>query len=213
LATNLGRRLGLLVSLSSLFAFLCMLGLIWFTNLTPLNALHGPAPTWKVGEVIDEGAPSETAQRVEQQGKDLDDVAQGEIKASIDSALTAEGGEFFKFQSATDYVVVKAKDLGGGNKSFFRHKPHFAIMQVQSVVKVTPLPGQAPPPPAADESKPVVTVLLKRDLGALRQPPLFMAIGFGVLFAITLVLLHKAERAKQLAERAGTTVEPAPAMA
>jgi len=38
LATNLGARLGFLVAFASLSGFLMLLGLIWFTNLTPLNA-------------------------------------------------------------------------------------------------------------------------------------------------------------------------------
>lgn len=213
LATNVGRRLGLLLSLSAIFGFLSMLGMIWFTNLTPLTALHGPAPKWEVKEVLAGVGENETAKRVDEQGKELDALAQGEIKASIDTALTEEDGEFFKFSSSTDYIVVDAKSLGGGNDSFFKHKPHYATMQVQPVVKVTPLPGQAPPPPAADEEAPVTTVFLQRDLGALRQPTLFMSLGFGILFAITCVLLHKGERAQQIAERDGTSIEPAPVMA
>jgi hypothetical protein len=214
LATNVGARTGMLLSLAALFAFLSMLGMIWFTNLTPLNALHGPAPAWHVKEVLspEELEASELGQRVEKEGKNVDEVAQGEIKASVDTALTTEGEEFFKFQKSSDYIVVDAKTVGGENKAAFRHKAKYTVMQIQGVVSVTPLPGQAPPPPAADPDKPVVAVLLERDLGALRQPPLFMAIGSGILCGICLVLLHRSERAKQLAERTGS-LEPAPAMA
>ena len=56
LATNLGSRLGFLVAFASFSGFLMLLGLIWFTNLTPLNALHGPAPTWAVKEIVDNPA-------------------------------------------------------------------------------------------------------------------------------------------------------------
>src|ERR1044071_3816367 len=52
LATNLGARNGFLVAFASLCGFLTMLGLIWFTNLTPLNALHGPPPHWVVKEIV-----------------------------------------------------------------------------------------------------------------------------------------------------------------
>src|SRR3989442_9174214 len=54
LATDVGARLGFLISAASLTGFLFMLGLIWTTNFTPLNALHGPPPTWKVKEVVDD---------------------------------------------------------------------------------------------------------------------------------------------------------------
>src|SRR5207237_10323022 len=51
LATNLGARLGFLVAFASFSGFLMLLAVIWFTNLTRLNALHGAAPDWVVQDV------------------------------------------------------------------------------------------------------------------------------------------------------------------
>src|ERR687896_615580 len=114
LATDVGSRMGFMVSFASLTGFLAMLGLIWFTNLTPLNALHGPAPHWKVTEVVDNPGQAKTGKvrDIEQQGEPVDSAAQGEIKASVDTAVTAEGGEFNQFSAATDYVVVNAEEIG-----------------------------------------------------------------------------------------------------
>ena len=58
-------------------------------------------------------------------------------------------------------------------------------MEIQAAKKVDPLPGAAPPPPAADPAKPAKYVVLERDLGAMRQPPLVMTIAFSILFALS----------------------------
>ena len=210
LATDLGARNGFMVSFASLCGFLMMLGLIWFTNLTPLNALHGPPPHWLVKEIVSNPAQAKTerARNIENEGKELDASEQGEIKATVDSAVTAEGSEYKLFSSATDYVVVKAEKIGGGSLAFFRHRPLFAVMDIQAAKKVDPLPGGAPPPPQADPSKPVKYVVLERNLGAMRQPPLVMSTAFGILFALSLYVMHTMERAA-LKEKAAE-LEPAP---
>ena len=100
LATDVGSRLGFLISFASLTGFLAMLGLIWFTNLTPLNALHGPPPHWEVTEIVDNPAQAknEKVRTIEEDGVPLDAAAQGEIKATVDSAVTAAEGEFHAVQ-------------------------------------------------------------------------------------------------------------------
>src|SRR5687768_12244547 len=92
LSTDIGSRMGFMVSFASLTGFLAMLGLIWFTNLTPLNALHGPPPHWKVSEIVDDPAQAkvEAVRTIQQEGRQVDGASQGEIKATVDGALTAE---------------------------------------------------------------------------------------------------------------------------
>jgi hypothetical protein len=213
LATDLGSRMGFLVSFASLSGFLAMLGLIWFTNLTPLNALHGPPPHWLVKEVVDNPAQAKTerARNIEKQGKELEAGEQGEIKATVDSAVTAEGSAFKKFSSTTDYVVIKAEKTGGGSLAFFRHRPLFSVMEIQGAKKVDPLPGGAPPPPQADPAKPAKFIVLERNLGAMRQPPLVMSSAFAILFGLTLYVMHSMERAEQKAKAAELEPSPAPA--
>lgn len=215
LATDVGNRMGFLVSFASLTGFLAMLGLIWFTNLTPLNALHGPAPHWKVKEVVDNPAQAKTekVRDIEQQGEPLDSAAQGEIKASVDTAVTAEGGDFKLYSDTAKYVVVNAEKIGGGSLAFFRHRPLHAVMAIQGAKAVTPLPGAAPPPPAADPAQPVKYIVLERDLGALRQPPIIMTIAFSILFALSLYVMHTTERAEQKAQAAELEPTPTPAPA
>jgi hypothetical protein len=211
LATDIGSRMGFMVSFASLTGFLAMLGLIWFTNLTPLNALHGPPPHWVVEEVVDDPAQAkiEEVRDIKEQGVVLDAAQQGEVKATVDSALTAEDGEFTLFSSATDYVVIESEKIGGGSLPFFRHRPLHAVMHIQGAKKVEALPGAAPPPPAADPAQPAKYVVLRRDLGALRLPPVVMTVAFSILFALSLYVMHNMERAQQNAAR--TDLEPAPA--
>lgn len=211
LATDIGSRMGFMVSFASLTGFLAMLGLIWFTNLTPLNALHGPPPHWVVEEVVDDPAQAkiEEVRDIKEQGVVLDAAQQGEVKATVDSALTAEDGEFTLFQNATDYVVIESEKIGGGSLPFFRHRPLYAVMHIQGAKKVEPLPGAAPPPPSADPAQPAKHVVLRRDLGALRLPPVVMTVAFSILFALSLYVMHNMERAQQKAAR--PDLEPAPA--
>lgn len=213
LATDLGSRMGFMVSFASLTGFLAMLGLIWFTNLTPLNALHGPGPHWKVEEVVDDLGQTkvEEARPILKEGRAVDSAAQGEIKATVDGALTAEGGEFKQFSKADDYVVLQTNEIGGGNLSFFRHRPRFAVMSIQAAKKVDALPGAAPPPPTADSSQSPKYVILERDLGALRQPPIIMTIAFSMLFAISLYVMHNMERSALKAKAAELEPSPSPA--
>jgi hypothetical protein len=215
LATDVGSRLGFLISFASLTGFLAMLGLIWFTNLTPLNALHGPPPHWVVEEIVDNPAQAKigAVRNIEEEGVVLDSAAQGEVKATVDSAVTTEEGEFQLFSKATDYVVVDAEKIGGGSLPFFRHRPLYSVMHIQGAKSVEPLPGAAPPPAAADPEKPAKYVVLRRDLGAVRQPPLVMTIAFSILFALSLYALHNMERAQQQAAKADLEPTPAPAPA
>ena len=213
LATNLGARMGFLVAFASLSGFLGLLGLIWFTNLTPLNALHGAAPSWAIKEVVDNPAQAKTAQvrDIEQKGASLETAAQGDIKATVDAVVTADGNPFKLYNSTADYVVVNAVEFGGGAEPFFRHRPLYAVMAIQGVKSVDTLPGGAPPPAAADPSKPVHYLVMERNLGAMRQPPLVMSTAFWILFFLTLYLMHTMERAEQRAKAA--ELEPAPAPA
>jgi len=213
LATDVGSRLGFLISFASLSGFLMLLGTIWFTNLTPLNALHGPAPHWVVKEAVDNPAQAkaETVRQIEKDGVPLDTAAQGEIKATVDSVVTADGNPFKLFNSTADYVVVNAEKIGGGSLSFFRHRPLYAYMAIQGAKSVEVLPGAAPPTPQPDPSKPIKYLVMERNLGAMRQPPLIMSTAFGLLFALSVYVMHTMERAEQKAKAAALEPAPAPA--
>lgn len=214
LATNIGSKMGFLISFAALTGFISMLGMIWATSQFPLNSLHGPQPAWKVRQIVDspEQAAAPAVRQVEEQGRRSDIAAAGEIKAAVDTALTEEGGEFAEFNAATDYLATDTREIGGGSNGPFRKKPLYAVVEIRPVLKVEPLPGQAPPVARPDPDQDPRYVVLIRDLGALRLPQYFTVIAFAVLFGISLVLLHQAERARQGREKA-TEAEPKPALA
>jgi hypothetical protein len=213
LATNLGARLGFLVAFASLTGFLMLLGLIWFTNLTPLNALHGDAPHWVIKEVVDSPAQAKTekVRTIEKDGIPLDTAAQGEVKATVDGTVTVDGNPFKLYNNTADYVVVNAEKLGGGSLSFFRHRPLYSVMSIQAAKSVSTLPGAAPPTPQADPTKPIHYVVMERNLGAMRQPPLVMSTAFAILFALSIYSMHTMERAEQRAKAAALEPTPTPA--
>ena len=52
LGTNLGARLGFLVTFTGLAGFMVILTLLWCTTASPLNTLKGRPPAWEVQQVI-----------------------------------------------------------------------------------------------------------------------------------------------------------------
>lgn len=72
-----------------------------------------------------------------------------------------------------------------------KHPPRYAIIQVQPVVVQEPVAGEAPPVPEADPSQPVVSVILRRDLGDVRFPGAMLTIFSGAMFLVTLLMLHR----------------------
>ncbi len=211
LATDVGGKLGFLIAFSALTGFISMLAMIWSTSQFPLNSLHGPPPAWKVSQVTPDLAKAEIGEvrRITEVGQEPEPAKVGEIKAAVDFAVTAEGGEFQTFNTATEYLAPKTYEVGGGG-SLFSKKPHYAVVEVRPVLKVEALPGAAPPKPRADPDKPPVYVILVRDLGALRLPQYVTVLAFGILFVLSLIVLHREERGRQSKKDDGA-LEPAPA--
>ena len=137
-------------------------------------------------------------------------AAADQVLAPTAAPASAHGGESAPeepefespFNSATDYVVKEVGyDIGGDNelftigkhKFYFRHSPHWAVVQVQPALKQEAPPGQVVKP-VADPSQPVTTVIMLRDLGSLRVPPAMVALASGVIFGICCFVLHQRDR-------------------
>ena len=70
------------------------------------------------------------------------------------------------------------------------HPPRYQVIQLQPVIAQETVPGQAPPIPVADTSKPVISVVMLRDQGNVRaKPAYFFAISFS-LFLVFVLILH-----------------------
>jgi hypothetical protein len=135
----------------------------------------------------------------------------GEAKAAVDEHFAAEPLDdgVLKLESAEDYVARYSFERGGKDRLprnpsrwdrithkidtlvQLRHPPHYAIVQIQPVLAQETLPGQAPPLPKADESQPVVSVIMERDLGQRRTPGALLAVASGIMFGLLCVSLHR----------------------
>lgn len=72
---------------------------------------------------------------------------------------------------------------------------HYAVVQIRPAVPQVAQPGQAPPTPIADKTKPVYSIIMVRDLGSLRQPSFAVFLFSAIALAICLVTLHRRDKA------------------
>jgi hypothetical protein len=131
---------------------------------------------------------------------------------------TPEENQFARFDEVTEYETVNTYEVGGSDPMFldfeFTHKPLIAVVEV-CAVQPTETPFGVPPPepecdPTSDKNG---FVILERELGQLRLPPILSLIASSVLFGLGLLALHwrerdEAEQAKQ-AEVGGPAPVPA----
>jgi len=228
LATNVGPRLGFLVTFTGLMGFMVVLTLLWMTTASPLNTLKGRIPTWDVVGVFDsldeEGVP-EPVRNIEEEGTQVDEIAAAEVKASVDENLvrqTAVGdtelpegaNEFAIYDDVTDYQVTDTYEIGGSEprplRLEFTHEPLFAAARFCTNQDLETLPGLPPPPPECDPGEGGGVIVLERNLGSLRLPPFVAFLSVSILFGLGLLSLHWFERDRQRAAKA-TTLTPGPA--
>ncbi|MDQ4133783.1 MAG: hypothetical protein M3179_11400 [Actinomycetota bacterium] len=204
LSTNVGARLGFQLAGAGLFGWMMVLGLTWWVyGQGPL----GPAPHWEPVETV-VGDPAQTGREeaLEEfpEGWDrieLTDPAVADAQPIADGRLTGDNG---RFESASDYVVVGAAKKGGDDKGPFGilnfrpfdifHTPHYMMITVQPALEQPTPEGGAPPRPVPDPNQETVSVVLLRDLGALRLNPAIVAIASGVLFGLFVYVLHQRDK-------------------
>jgi hypothetical protein len=137
----------------------------------------------------------------------------GEAKAAVDEYFVEHKNTELGIDSADDYITVYSFERGGKQRlpdnpsrwdriykklktTFWqlKHPPRYAIIQVQPVVVQEAEPGQPPPTPKADTSKPVVSVIMERDLGDKRFPGAMLTIFSGIMFAVLCNQLHRRDQ-------------------
>lgn len=84
-----------------------------------------------------------------------------------------------------------------------RHPPHYAAILLQAATpqSLNVRPGEAPPTQQLDETQPLYTVIMKRDLGSKRVPSANVAIGSGIIFFALAWRLHRRDQ-QEMAARA-----------
>jgi hypothetical protein len=139
----------------------------------------------------------------------------GEAKAALDEHFVAEPLDdgTLLLDSPEDYVPTYSFERGGkdGLKDDpsridrithklstmiqLRHPPHYAVLQIQPALVQETIPGEAPPLPKADESKPVISVIMERDLGQRRLPGAGLAVSSAIMFGLLANALHRRDLA------------------
>lgn len=111
------------------------------------------------------------------------------------------------FEQVEDLIVLNAYQQGGKPKrlnngvwervsnkvitsAMPRHPTNYTVVQVQRSIYKEPVAGQAPSPAEVDPNEPVMSVLLRRNLGRFRLPGILVTIGSGLLFLASLLMLH-----------------------
>ena len=210
LGTNLGARLGFLVALAGLFGWLMLMASVWWVYGI---GLKGKDPSWKPVAVINQPAELSSNQIIQGDGflqsteteavnnwRKLPEDApeRGQAVAASDDILQNQAKVF----QAGDYLTVAVFDKGGARFPMigdfdlfaFFHRPRYALVQVQPVVKQNTEPGKAPPTPKADTSQPARFVLMERDLGNRRRPAALICIGSAIIFLYLCWVLHRREK-------------------
>lgn len=229
LGSNLGSRLGFLVAVAGLSGWMAIMGLVW--AIYGIGYI-GTAAHWEVEEVVTTESADDLSAANLEKAHDLskwrelpaEDPARGEAQATASAALTGEDSRVKTFEAESDFVVVDAYSYGGkkisknvswsdpfGDEGFLGwlrgwvpgpHPPHYTIVQVQKAIEVEVPFGEAPPPAEADESAPVQSVVLVRDLGKKRVPPVLLMLSALIVFAVSCSTLHRRDKAMTAARAA-----------
>ena len=144
------------------------------------------------------------------------DSRRGEASASADAALIA--AQAFGSETASSSYSVKDVFFFGGKpgaepetvkgerstisqvwhrvQTVFQPKnpPLYAAVTVQQNVVHEVAPGEAPPPAEINEQADTVTVLMQRNLGNRRLPSALFTIFTGIIFGVSVWMLHRRDR-------------------
>ena len=137
----------------------------------------------------------------------------GQAEASASVFLEEEGafgpGEFdvtavYEVDPPHESAYPKLGPNGEFDQIAFFHKPYYTLVEVAPFKPLLDEPGRAPTAPEIDSSRQRQYVYMIRDLGSLRQPAAYIAIGSTIMFLALCFLLHRRDRfvAANLARKA-----------
>ena len=135
----------------------------------------------------------------------------GEAQAAADVELVASG----VFKTSADYKKLNTWQFGGKptleddcpdggivcrvwhriSSAFqIKNPKNYSVVQVQQVIPQETIPGQAPPIPKADPTKPVISVVFVRDIGNERVIPFLYFVICMSLFIVSAWALHNRDK-------------------
>jgi hypothetical protein len=221
LGTNVGARLGFLITFTSLMGFLMILSVLWLTTASPLESPKGRVSSWKVVENVSDLAKAKTTtvHGVNTKENRASSTDASNVNAAVDAALitkkstptvtyTPNDNRFAKFDDITQFQVLQTWTVGGSNPHFwkgeFNHSTKYAVVEYCKNATVEQTFGLPPLPPecatGADAQKGYLVVQF--DYGTLRLPPFIVLIITGILFGLGLLMLHWREKDEHEAKAA-----------
>lgn len=231
LGTNLGARLGFLISFTALAGFMVLLTTMWLFTASPLNTLKGTTPAWRVEKVVhtlNDKSLLPQIRNAKHDGTKLATQPAQVLKAVVDARLVTQtpvaniplapnANQFAQFSAVTDYQETNYYEVGGSTPMLLSwqssHQKLYAVVQFCAVVPVNQPFGLPPPTPVCDTSSPKNGyVIMSYDYGSLRFPPFVALVSSSILFVLGLLALHwreKDERAAEKAKQAATEIGPA----
>lgn len=226
LSTNLGARLGFLIVGSVVTGFITILAVLWATTATPLNVFKGRQSQWKAVGIVQTTNSSDikAVKTIQKEGVKLTSTEYANVKAAADTflAVPKEGEVVEKPETIAedlpkaDVIVTNIYEVGGSapNVLHFQvhHTPQYAAVEYCQLDKVkSETAFRSTCDVSADAQVNHKFLILEKDLGSLRQPPLFLFLGSGTLFIMFLLSLHWRERdareAKKLEEESSDSAD------
>ncbi len=156
-------------------------------------------------------------------------AVRNEVEATVSAELPECTSCSFGISAPEDYISINAYQRGGKERlpddpsrwdrisNFVKttvqiqHPPRYAILEVQKVIDQTPVAGQAPPTPEADQGEPIVSVVMLRDIGDKRFPSAVITISSTLIFLLLCWVLHQRERILEANLENAEAVKNAPA--
>lgn len=216
--SNVGARLGFLISFGGLFGWLFLMGVIWWIYGI---GLKGREPSWKPadpvtivkdGDLVNAGVLPTNDPLADGWTKLADeDPKRGQAVAAADEILQ-DTSTF----AAGEYTALAVYDKGGDrypkvNDSLdflaFRHETRYVLVEVQADVPLLAEPGRAPLPAIVDGSQPKTFVLMIRDLGTRRQPAVVLTFGSLIILAVLCWLMHRRDQLVEANRSGGAMVK------
>jgi hypothetical protein len=220
LLTNLGARVGLLVALAGLSGWMFLLATVWAMYGNLQTGDKGPPASWRVVEIVSgdlAGHAGIPVGRTFPKGwtpvpAGSADLAQA--TATADNALIQPATPkkpAGPFKTAQDFVNIGGYQTGGHNylfrigsyhvifsirhhHFFLKHQPHYFVVRVQPALPPVTLAGAATTLPAPNPTQPLISVVMVRDVGSVRKPPIFIALSALIIFGLTTFHLHRRDK-------------------
>jgi hypothetical protein len=216
LGTNLGARLGFLITFTCLMGFMIVLSTLWLTTASPLESPKGRVSSWKVVDSVSNVDKSkvEAVHGAVKKSNKASATDASNVAAAVDAALITKVGtptvtvtpndnRFAKFDAITDFMILETYSVGGSNPSWYKgelnHSTKYAIIEYCAVKPQTQTFGLPPlPPECANDQRGFVVAQF--DYGTLRLPPFVVLVISAILFGVGLLALHWREKDEMEAE-------------